>query len=230
MPVNRPDMPEAEGFEQAGQLALPQRLEMRIKRAHGGCDRHAVVIDDDDETAAETARMVQAFESHAACHGAVADHRDHVIASAREIARHGHAEAGRNGGRAVSCAEGIEAAFAALGEAVKPVLLADRAQGAAPPGEHLVWIGLVAHIPDHAVFRRVEHIMQRDGQFDDAEATAEMTAGLRRRGNHVGAQFFGDLRQVFDVKQAQRVWRRGAVEKGCRFRHSVSSRVFRLYN
>jgi hypothetical protein len=40
-----------------------------------------------------------------------------------------------------------------------------------------VRIGLVADVPDEPVVRRVEDVVQRDGQFDDAEAGAEMAAG-----------------------------------------------------
>jgi hypothetical protein len=43
-------------------------------------------------------------------------------------------------------------------------------------GQDLVRIGLVAHIPDDAVVRRIEDVVQRDGEFHHAEARAEVPA------------------------------------------------------
>src|SRR5271168_2672905 len=47
----------------------------------------------------------------------------------------------------------------------------------AAPGQDFVGVGLMPDIPDQSVVRRVEDVMQRHGQLDDAEACAEMTAG-----------------------------------------------------
>ena len=69
----------------------------------------------------------------------------------------------------------------ALGEAGKPAFLAQRADAVAAAGQDLVRIGLVADIPDQPVVRRVEDVVQRDRQLDDAEAGAEMAAGDARR-------------------------------------------------
>ncbi len=62
------------------------------------------------------------------------------------------------------------------GEGREPVLLLDGVQLAAAAGEHLVRIGLVAHVPHDAVVRRVVDIMERDGQLDRAEARREVPA------------------------------------------------------
>ena len=51
----------------------------------------------------------------------------------------------------------------------------------APAGQHLVAVGLVADVPDQAVVRRVEHVMQRDRELDRAEVGREMAAGLAHR-------------------------------------------------
>ena len=48
-------------------------------------------------------------------------------------------------------AEGIVLALVALGEAGEAAALAQRANAVAPPGQELVWIGLVADVPDEAV-------------------------------------------------------------------------------
>ena len=100
-------------------------------------------------------------------------------------------------------AERVVLAFAALGETGQPTFLAQRADAIAPAGQYLVRIGLVADIPDQAVVGRVEDVVQRDGQLDDAEAGAEMAAGDRHCFDQLGAQFGGQLRQVGLGKRAQ---------------------------
>src|SRR4051794_38955130 len=54
----------------------------------------------------------------------------------------------------------------------------------------------MADIPDQPGVRRVENVMQRDGQLDDAETSPEMPAGDRYRVDQFGAQFVGDLPQI----------------------------------
>ena len=78
-----------------------------------------------------------------------------------------------------------------------------RADAVAPAGQDLVRIGLVADVPDQAVARRVEHIMQRDGQLDHAEAGAEMAAGHRDGVDRLLAQFVGELAQLTLVEAAK---------------------------
>src|SRR5690606_14347797 len=129
-------------------------------------------------------------------HGAVADHRDDIVVPAREIAGDGHAEARGNRGRGMSGAEGIVFAFGALRETGQSAALAERADAVAAAGQYLVGIGLMADVPYDAVFRRVEDVVERDGEFDDAETGAEMTACLRHRIDHFRPQLVRDLLQV----------------------------------
>ena len=75
----------------------------------------------------------------------------------------------------------------------------------------------MADIPDQPVVRRVEHVMQRNGQFDDAEAGAEMSAGDRDRADGFGAQLVGHLakralRQTAQIVGALIVSRSGVGE------------------
>ena len=68
--------------------------EVIVQGADRRGDRHAVVVQDNDEPTAQAAGMVHRFPCHAAGDGAVADHRDHVIVAAGEIARQRHAKSG----------------------------------------------------------------------------------------------------------------------------------------
>ena len=113
-------------------------------------------------------------------------------------------------------AEGVVLALGAPGEAGQAAALAQRADAVAPAGQDLVRVGLVADVPDQPVARRVEDVVQRDRQLDDAEPGAEMAAGDRDGVDRLGAQLVGDLRAAASRAAGAdpRAWRwcRGA---GC---------------
>ena len=96
----------------------------------------------------------------------------------------------------MSGAERVVFALGALAEARQAVSLAQRADAVAPTGEDLMRVGLVADIPDQPVARRIEDMMQRDGQLNHAEPGAEMAAGDRNRGDQLLAELLGQLRQI----------------------------------
>ena len=73
----------------------------------------------------------------------------------------------------------------------------------APPGDDLVRVGLVAHVPDQAVAGRVEHVVKRHGQLDHAEPCAEMAAGHRDGVDGLGPQLFRNLLELLDGKAAE---------------------------
>ena len=100
-------------------------------------------------------------------------------------------------------AERVVFALGAPGEAGKAAALAQRADAVAAAGQDLVRIGLVADVPDQPVVRRVEDVVQRDGQLDDAEAGAEMAAGDRDRVDRLLPQLVGELLQLVVLKRAQ---------------------------
>ncbi len=85
----------------------------------------------------------------------------------------------------------------------RPSALAQRLHAVAPSGQDLVRIGLMADIPDDAVLRRVEDIMQGDGQFDHAEAGAEMAAGDGYGVNGGAADVLGHGAQIALGQSAQ---------------------------
>ena len=93
-------------------------------------------------------------------------------------------------------AERVVLALGALGEAGQAAALAQRADAVAAAGQDLVRIGLVADVPDQPVARRVEHVMQGDGQLDHAEAGAQVAARHRDGVDGLLAQLVGDLAQV----------------------------------
>src|SRR5687768_3164475 len=74
-------------------------------------------------------------------------------------------------------AERIVFAFAALQEPGETGLLSQRFHPRVASGEELVRISLVTDIPDQLVAWRVEHRVQRDGEFDHPEAGTDMPTG-----------------------------------------------------
>ena len=71
----------------------------------------------------------------------------------------------------------------------------------------------MADVPDQAVVGRVEHPVQRDGQFDHAEAGAEMAAGDRDRVDGLLAQLVGELAQVLLGQPPQILGRSDRIEE-----------------
>ena len=104
-------------------------------------------------------------------------------------------------------AERVVFALRALGEARQAFGLAQRADAVAAAAENLVRIGLVADVPDDPVGGRVEHVMQRDRQLDDAKARAQMPARHRNRVDRLRAQLCRQLHE-FVLGQFAQVFRR----------------------
>ena len=90
-------------------------------------------------------------------------------------------------------AEGVVFAFGARRERREAAALLDGVEPVAPAGQHLVRIGLVADVPHQAVVRRVEDVVQRDGELDRAEARGEMSAARGDAADQVFAQLGADF-------------------------------------
>ena len=110
-------------------------------------------------------------------------------------------------------AERIVVALGALGESGQPAAGAQGADAVAAAGQDLVGIGLMADVPDQAVARRIEDVMDGRGQFDDAEAGAEMAAGHGDGVDGFLTQFVRNLAHLVDLEPAQVIRRADGVEK-----------------
>ena len=110
-------------------------------------------------------------------------------------------------------AERIVIALGALGETGQSAAGAQGADAVAAAGQDLVRIGLMADVPDQAVARGVEDVMDGGGQFDDAEAGAEMSAGDRNGIDGFLTQLVGNLPDLLDLEPAQIVRGADGIEK-----------------
>ena len=95
--------------------------------------------------------------------------------------RQRHAHGGRDAGGGMADAEGVVVALRALRKACQSTCLTHVCIWCFAAGENFVGIGLVPHIPDDTVVRGVVDMVQGNGQFNDAEARAEMAPGLTPR-------------------------------------------------
>ncbi len=111
-------------------------------------------------------------------------------------------------------AEGVIGTFAAAGEGGQAVLLAQGGHLFAAAGEDLVWIGLMADIPDQAIFRRLIDIVQSDGQLDHAQPGPEMTTGLTNSPEQEQAQLIRQFRQARYIQLPQLGGAVNAVQQG----------------
>ncbi len=179
-------------------------------------DRHVVIVQNDDEALVHRARVVHGLVGHAGAHRAVADHGDHMAALvlALQVARDRHAERGGNRCGGVAGAEWVVLAFGALREAGETAGLPQRADAIPASGENFVRIGLVAHVPDEPVVRRVEKIVDGNRQLDDPQARAEMTARHRNSVDHLVAQLVGDLLKLIRVEFAKVFGGLDGIEEG----------------
>ncbi len=160
-------------------------------------DRHVVVVEDDDQPVAGGRRIVHRLIGHAGADSAPSPITAIAVPGVvRQLVGDREAERGRDRGRAVRRAERVVLALAAPGEAAEAAALPKRADAVAPAGHDLVRIGLVPDVPDQLVAGRIEHIMERDRQLDDAEPGAEMPAGHRHRRDRLLPELVGKLRQL----------------------------------
>ncbi|KAI0561881.1 1-deoxyxylulose-5-phosphate synthase [Gracilaria domingensis] len=92
-------------------------------------------------------------------------------------------------------------------------ILAQRVHAVAAPREDLVRVGLVRHVPDEAVVRGVEDVVQRNGELDDAQRRAQVAARGRHGAQHVPAQLVRQRAQIGGAQAAQIGRRRDGVQQ-----------------
>ena len=117
-------------------------------------------------------------------------------------------------------AKGIIVAFVALGKARQPPRLAQGADAGAPSGQDLVRIGLMPHIPDQPVARRVKNVMQGHRQLNHPKASPKMATGDRDGTDGFLPQLVGKGWQAIFGNPAQICREQDGIEKR-RGRHHV---------
>ena len=199
VPVYRPGIPEIQAFKKVlfAWLARFYLGQVFLEGPDTGVDADGVVVEDDKQVGPGNPCVVQGFKGHSAGDGGIADHGD--VPALRVPLQAGcerHAEQGRDRGRGMAGAKGVVGAFVPAWEAADAPLLADGGKGFASPGEDLVAVGLVAHVPDQAVFGGLVHVVEGKGQLHDPQAGAQVAFLGRYHVDDAVAQFTGQFREA----------------------------------
>lgn len=109
--------------------------------------------------------------------------------------------------------EWVVFALRTLGEAGKATWLTQRVDAVAATGKDFVRVGLMPDIPDQFIIRCFEYSVQRNGQFDDAEAGTEVTASTRDRFDCRLTKFVGKLFKFIVAEVAEIIGRVDAVKQ-----------------
>ncbi len=182
----------ADSDRQAGEAALdvrarmpqlrvqPDAVEIQGQGADVGGDRHAVVVQHDDDRRAQAPGLSDRLERHATGHRSVADHRHDLAVLPPALLAHRLLDADRvaDRGRGVTGAHDVVGRLGDRAEGREATVLADRREAVAAAGEDLVRVGLVADVPEDLVARGIEQRVQGDGELAGAEVGAEVAADL----------------------------------------------------
>ena len=145
--------------------------------AYIGVNADTIIIQDDQHIGICHAGMVHGFKSHPGGHGAIADHGHGLaIGFALVLGRYSHAQGSRNGSGGMPYPECIVLAFTSFWKAAQAIVFAVGNKIIAAPGQDLVPVSLVAHVPYQLIIRRIIHVMKCRCQFHHPQAGAEMTS------------------------------------------------------
>ena len=154
-------------------------------------DRPLVIVEDANEFVRGVGDVVERLKRTAVGQGGIAENADDILVAPPLVTGGGHAQRGGQGSAGVACAVAVVLTFRAQRKAVQAVRGADGAEPVLASGQQLVHVGLVAHVPDELVLRRLEHAVHGHGQLHHAEIRTEMAAVLGESLNEFHAQFLG---------------------------------------
>ncbi len=93
----------------------------------------------------------------------------------------------------MACVIGVRLALRPLGKTADPALLAEPVKAFFSPGQDLVGIGLVSHVPDDPVPGQVQGDVQGHGQLHGAQVAGQMAAGHTDLVHEKTADLLGQL-------------------------------------
>ena len=93
----------------------------------------------------------------------------------------------------------IERTLGRTRKAADPAHLAQGVEAIHSPGQQLVGVGLVPHVPDDPIPAGVEDAQQGQSQFDHAQGRSQMTARCRHGLDDHAAKFFAQPDQLLFI-------------------------------
>src|SRR5260370_24467748 len=163
-------------------------------------DAPFVVVEDGDKSLGSVRQVVQGLKGNAVGQCGVADDGHYVFIAAATVTRRANSERSRKSGARMSGAVAVMLALGAHRKAAQAPRAADGAKAVPPVGQQFVHIDLMAYVPDKFVLRRLESVMERDGQLDHAQIRAEMAAIPGQAFDEFQANL---LRQLLELLQCQ---------------------------
>ena len=147
--------------------------------------------------AGTTVSVVQSLECHTGSDRRIADYGDVVfLRISFGLIGHSHTQGGGNGSGAVPRSKGIVRAFLAGGEARNAAGFPQPGKGFPSACQDLMGVGLVTYVPDHRLVRRIEYVVQGNGQFHYAEVRPQMSLFDRYHVDNVIAQLISQIIQL----------------------------------
>ena len=139
-----------------------------------------VVVDHDDDWALGRRDVVERLPAHAAGERAVTDNRNHVpVAVAGQFEGFGHTVGVGQRRRGMAGLDPVVIALSPRRIARQTALHPQGVEVSGAPGQHLVHISLMTGVEDDRVVGRVEHAVQRQGEFHHTEVGPQVATGRR---------------------------------------------------
>ena len=165
------------GFLEIGvPLTRPQIRQIRAQAANIPGDGHPIVIEDDDEVGLQVGSIVDRLVNHAARRGPISDDRYDRIFFTCQIPRTDNPESRGDRGGAVSGVKHVAAALRPLRKPGHAAQLSQRGEPLLASGQNFVRVGLMTHIPDQAVLRRIKREVKCHCQLHHAKVRSQVSA------------------------------------------------------
>ncbi len=166
-------------------------------------NRPLVVVQHHDHASRLLGDIVHRLERDAIRERGVTGDGHYVLVAARQVPCYRHSQRGRERCPGVPGPVAIMFALRPQHESVQPAWLANGVHALQSPGEHLVHIGLVAHVEKNLVLRSIEDRMQSDGELDHPKIRAKMPARLRKSLDERLADLLGQLGHLIVIQEFQ---------------------------
>ena len=103
---------------------------------------------------------------------------------------------GRNGVGAVSGIKRVTVAFLPLWKSAQSAFFSQGGEFFLPAGQYFMCIGLMTHIPDQLIFRKIQHIVERQCKLYHPQVGCKMPPCLTHRFNQKSPDFICKLRKI----------------------------------
>ena len=147
--------------------ARAHAVQMPVHSAHIVRNGHIVIVEHNDQRLFALPRIVKRLETESACQCAVAQYGNHAALSAEHAFGAQNAERCGNRSARMARSKSIMWTFRTLRKAADPVFLAEFIEFGRTAGQDLMHIGLMPHIKNDLICRRIKHAVQRDREFYD---------------------------------------------------------------